>query len=112
MVHQHLWADRDRVYLLSVGQGQSLEARAMIARIGPDRLVHHPDTLDDYEGKDQMMCGERADDSWPLLYTTIIDCEDCGAALQRQGGAVVVSPVLARSHNERFMAIRQLPHLE
>jgi len=30
------------------------------------------------------MCAQRADDSWPLLYSAIVDCADCAAALRRK----------------------------
>src|SRR3954451_6533846 len=91
MTRRHVWAIRDLVYLLVEGEGQSMRVRAMISRIGPDNLVHHPGDLADTEEKAWTMCAQRADDSWPLLYSAIVDCAECGAALQRQGGAVALS---------------------
>src|SRR4051794_18150484 len=82
---RHVWAVRDLVYLLGEEDGRSMRVRAMISRIGPDHLVHHPGDLRETGEKAWTMCAQRADDTWPLLYSTIVDCADCGAALQRQG---------------------------
>ncbi|HVH94109.1 MAG TPA: hypothetical protein VM688_04275 [Nocardioidaceae bacterium] len=111
MTRRHVWAIRDLVYLLVEGEGQSMRVRAMISRIGPDNLVHHPGNLADTGEKVWTMCAQRADDSWPLLYSTIVDCAECGAALQRQGLAVAMSPVLARSYEDQFMATQPVPHV-
>src|SRR3954452_14952252 len=42
---RHVWAVRDSVYLLGEEDGRSMRVRAMISRIGPDHLVHHPGDL-------------------------------------------------------------------
>jgi hypothetical protein len=106
---RHVWAVRDLVYLLGEEDGRSMRVRAMISRIGPDHLVHHPGHLGETGEKAWTMCAQRADDSWPLLYSTIVDCADCGAALQRQGLAVAMSPAMARSYEDRFMATQSVP---
>jgi len=108
---RHLWAVRDVVYLLAEEQGRSMRVRGMISRIGPDNLVHHPGNLADTGEKVWTMCAQRADDSWPLLYSTIVDCAECGAALQRQGLAVAMTPALARSYDDQFMATQPVPHV-
>jgi hypothetical protein len=108
---RHLWAVCDVVYLLAEEEARSMRVRGMISRIGPDNLVHHPGNLADTGEKVWTMCAQRADDSWPLLYSTIVDCAECGAALQRQGLAVAMSPVLARSYEDQFMATQPVPHV-
>jgi len=110
MARRHVWVVRDVVYLLAEEAGRSMRVRGMISRIGPDNLVHHPGDLADTGEKVWTMCALRADDSWPLLYSTIVDCAECGAALQRQGLAVAMSPALARSYEDQFMATRPVPH--
>jgi len=82
----------------------------MISRIGPDKLVHHPGNLDDSGEKEWTMCAQRVDDSWPLLYSSIVDCAECGAGLQRKGLAVAMSLALARSFEDRFMGGQPVPH--
>ena len=108
---RHTWADREVVYLLGTEEGWSMRVRGMISRIGPDSLVHHPGDLADRGEKVWTMCAQRADDSWPLLYSTIVDCAECGAALQRQGLAVAMSPALARSYEDQFMATQPVSHV-
>ena len=99
------------VFLLGEAEARSMRVRGMISRIGPDHLVHHPSDLGDTEEKVWTMCGQRADDSWPLLYSAIVDCAECGAALQRQGLAVAMSPVLAHCYEDQFMATQPVPHV-
>jgi hypothetical protein len=111
MARRHVWAERDVVYLLAEEVGWSMRVRGMISRIGPDNLVHHPGDLADTGEKVWTMCAQRADDSWPLLYSTIVDCAECGTALQRQGLAVAMSPALARSYEDQFMATQPVPHV-
>ena len=108
---QHTWADRDVVYLLGTEEGRSMRVRGMISRIGPANLVHHPGDLSDTGEKVWTMCALRADDTWPLLYSTIVDCAECGAALQRRGLAVAMSPALAHSYEDQFMANQSVPHV-
>jgi hypothetical protein len=108
---QHTWAVRDEVYLLGKAEGLSMQVRGMISRIGPDNLVHHPADLADAGENAWTMCAQRADDSWPLLYSAIVDCAECGAALQREGLAVAMSPALARSYEDQFMATQPVPHV-
>jgi hypothetical protein len=111
MTPRHMWADRDLVYLLGESDGRSIRVRAMISRIGPDNLVHHPGDLDGIGEKVWTMCAPRADDSWPLLYSAIVDCADCGAALRRKGLAVAMSPVLAHCYEDQFMSTQPVPHV-
>jgi hypothetical protein len=111
MAGRHVWAVQDVVYLLRASDVRSMQVRGMISRIGPDKLVHHPGNLDDSGEKEWTMCAQRADDSWPLLYSTIVDCADCGAALQRQGLAVAMSAALAHSYEAQFMASQLVPEL-
>src|SRR3954452_18896818 len=103
MAGRHVWAVQDRVYLLRESDVLSMRVRGMISRIGPDKLVHHPGNLDDSGEKEWTMCAQRVDDSWPLLYSSIVDCAECGAGLQRKGLAVAMSLALARSFEDRFM---------
>src|SRR4051794_34970706 len=107
----HTWAVRDEVYLLVNAEERSMQVRGMISRIGPDNLVHHPGDPVDTGEYVWTMCAQRADDSWPLLYSAIVDCAECGAALQGKGLAVAMSPALARSYEDQFMATQPVPHV-
>ena len=111
MARRHVWAVRDLVYLLGEEDGRSMRVRAMISRIGPDNLVHHPGDVADTGETVWTMCAQRADDSWPLLYSAIGDWAECGAALQRQALAVAMSPALAHCYEDQFMAAQQVPHV-
>lgn len=110
MSRRHRWIALDRVYLLGIDDGRSIQVRGMISRIGPDDLVHHPGDLDKALEDVWTICAQRVDDSWPLLYSAIVDCAGCGQVLQQQGQAIAMSPVLAHCYEDQFMASQPVPH--